>query len=436
MLKKIGFWSVFALVTGSQIGSSTLIQPTMLAPYGLYGVWSWVIAGMGAICLALVFANLCSYIPKTGGPHAYVYSAFGPTLGFFTAWTYWVISWISNTAVIVTAMASAVILIGKQSPEVTLLIEIFLLLIITAVNLKGIVAAGCTQLILSVLKLLPLIIIPIFALFKFDINNIVLAENLKVVPASKIISSAVLFMFWGFIGLEIATTPAESVKDPCKTIPRAIIWGTLCVVLVYVVNSISILGLIPGAELAQSASPYVDASRILFGGSWSLVVALVATIVCIGTLNSWVLSSSQVSLGSAQDGLLPQKFAKKNANGAPYFGLLISSAGTIPFLVLTNSESFSHQVMQIIDISVTSFLFVYLACCLSCIKIFLKNSNFSIRKWTFTLFATFFCFWELYSTSWSTLLVASLFTLSGLPGYFIWYKRKLSGKRANISNQD
>ena len=112
---KIGFWAVFALVTGSQIGSGILMLPVSLAPYGMYSLIGWGVSGLGAILLALVFANLCSRYPRTGGPHAYVQEAFGNVAGFFTGWTYWLISWVS-TPIVLTASVGYLSPLGIPLP--------------------------------------------------------------------------------------------------------------------------------------------------------------------------------------------------------------------------------------------------------------------------------------------------------------------------------
>ncbi len=116
MSRKIGFWSVFALVTGSQIGSGVFMLPANLAPYGFYSLAGWLFSGAGAIALALVFAGLCARFPQTGGPHVYVHHAFGRGWAFFTGWTYWVISWVSTTAVVVVSIGYLTPIIGHQSP--------------------------------------------------------------------------------------------------------------------------------------------------------------------------------------------------------------------------------------------------------------------------------------------------------------------------------
>jgi APA family basic amino acid/polyamine antiporter len=427
---KIGFWSVFALVTGSQIGSGVFTLPALLAPYGAFSLVGWLIAGVGAVALALVFGGLCGQFPRTGGPHVYVYQAFGPNAAFFTGWTYWVISWVSTTAVIVASVGYLSPLIGNQSAEVYLLLEVALLLAITGLNLKGLKAAGHAEFFLTLLKFVPLLVIPILALVYFNPNNFVMTPATMALSTPQLLSQVTLLTLWGFIGVESATAPAGCVENPCQTIPRAIIFGTLCVAVLYMINSIGIMGLIPGAELAQSKAPYVDAAQRVFGGSWHLVVSVMASVVCIGTLNAWMLASGQVALGLAEDKFLPHFFAKKNVNEAPYFGLLTSCAGIIPLLILTSSDSLSHQITAIIDFSVIAFLFVYLLCGLAYAKVLRRQGCRSVCRWIYTCVAIGFCLWVLYETPLKTLAISSLFVISGVPAYTLWYK-KLSLRNKN-----
>ncbi|NBX72029.1 amino acid permease, partial [bacterium] len=171
MSNKIGFWSVFAIVTGSQIGSGIFILPATLAPYGVFSVLGWLISGLGAVALALVFGQLCAKFPKTGGPHVYVKEAFGSTASFFTGWTYWVISWVSTTAVIVASIGYLTPILGPQSAFSNLMMELVLLFSITMLNCKGVKTAGSAEFFLTCIKVIPLFIIPLIALFYFDSTN-------------------------------------------------------------------------------------------------------------------------------------------------------------------------------------------------------------------------------------------------------------------------
>lgn len=423
MSRKIGFWSVFALVTGSQIGSGVFMLPANLAPFGTLGLAGWFISGLGAVMLALVFAKLCAQFPRTGGPHVYVQKTFGPTFGFFTGWTYWIISWISTPVVIAASVGYLSPLIGEHPPIITLTLEILLLCSITLLNLKGVKTAGSAEFYLTILKIVPLLVLPLAALAFFDINHFLPIDTTQQ-DTSSILKTVTMLTLWGFIGLETATTTAGAVDNPTKTIPRAVVLGTLCVALLYFMNSLCMMGAIPNGELLTSKAPYADTARAIFGGNWHLIISLIASIVCIGTLNAWILASGQIALGIAQDGLLPAFFARKNKHDAPVWALLISSAGNIPLLILTHNQSLSQQIYLIIDFSVTAFLFVYAICSLAHLKLlFQQKENSTLWQWGYTLFALGFCVWVISATSLNTLMVASLFCLSGIP-VFIWQRHK------------
>lgn len=433
MSNKIGFWSVFAIVTGSQIGSGVFMLPSSLAPYGIWGLFGYLISGCGALALSFVFASLCAKWPRTGGPHVYAQHSFGPMIGFFCGWTYWVISWVSTTAVIITSVGCLSPFftndfIVNHSREFYLLLEIILLFIITFINLKGIIIAGRAEFILTVLKFIPLIILPITALYYFDKQNFIISATVNVTGSFannfSILGKVTLLTLWGFIGLETATTPADAVLNPAVTIPRAIILGTLSVLLLYILNFIGINGSLSGFVLMNSVAPYMDVAQNVFGGNWHLLIAIITSIICIGTLNAWVLTSGQIALGLAKDGLFPKFFAKKNRFDAPVVALLVSSTLIVPLLFLVSTKSFTQQILVIVDISVIAFLFVYLICCLSFLKLLLQKKQKAISSFLFGLLALMFCCWIIYATPVKTLLLASLFTLSGVPVYLFCRVKK------------
>ena len=425
MSNKIGFWSVFALVTGSQIGTGVFMLPANLAPYGVLSLGGWIIAGGGAVILALVFAQLCARFPRTGGPHAYVQEAFGPTVSFFSGWTYWVISWASTPAVVIASVGYLTPLIGHYPSVVSLCLQVGLLLIITALNFRGVKIAGLAEFFLTNLKIIPLLILPIAALFFFDSQHFSYGESAAQMSIHQILSHVTLLTLWGFIGLESATTPADSIENPSKTIPRAVIFGTIFVAVLYFINSLGIMGAIPGHELMNSKAPYADAAQVIFGGNWHLVISLIASIICIGTLNAWMLASGQVALGLAEDKLMPAFFARRNRYGAPFWSLLTSCSGITLILILTSNENLSHQITAIIDFSVTAFLFVYVMCTLSFLKILLQQSQrVPFWQWLCGGGALVFCLWAISSTSFQNLVYASLFTLSGVPVYLLQRRKK------------
>lgn len=430
MTKKIGFWAVLAIVMGSQIGSGVLMLPASLAPYGKMSLMGWAVSGLGAIALSLVFASLCHAYPKTGGPHVYVAETFGKHWAFFSGWTYWVISWVSSTAVIVSSIGYLTPILNQWlDPSYYLILEILLLLTITYLNLKGVNSAGKAEFFLTLMKFVPLILLPVVGLWFFDVANFTVSPAAQTLTPTETLARVTLLTLWGFIGLESATTPAGSVHNPQKTIPKAIVIGTLLVALLYFLNSVGIMGMLPGEALSKSNAPYVDATQVIFGGHWHIVISVMASIVCIGTLNAWMLASGQIALGLAQDKLLPAYFGKTNKKDAPYVALLISAIGILPLLYLSSQQSLTQTITHIIDVSVVAFLFVYFICCLAFLKIIRQQTSsimIKLLKMSYGIVALLFCGWVIYQTDVKTLGLAGLFVLSGLPVFAYQYFSKKS----------
>ncbi|PKN03257.1 amino acid permease [Candidatus Dependentiae bacterium HGW-Dependentiae-1] len=435
--EKIGFWAVFALVTGCQMDSVVFMLPANLAPYGFGYLGGWALSCLGAVALALVFAQLCAWYPKTGGPHVYVKEAFGSTAAFFTGWTYWVISWVSSTAIVVVSISYLTPLLSRHWSMKTVALEILLMVIVTVLNFCGVKTAGGVGLVLSIIRFFPLLVVPILALFFFDPANFIVAPSVAHLTLPQTLNQVILFVMWGFVGLESATTSAGSIQNPSKTIPRAVLLGTLFVGILYLINSLGIMGIIPGSKLMHSSEPYVDAARVLFGGSWHLAISLIASISCIVALNAWILTSGQAALGLARDGFLPAFFMRKNRFNAPYWGIAISCIGMIFLLVFTANETIAERIFTIIDFSVITFLFVYAICCFAFFKLLFQKKGdvlFLIRSVFCGLVALAFCGWVIVGTPARILLIASLFTVSGVP-FFIHFLRTRKNGTVYLENE-
>ncbi len=413
MTKKLGFGSVLAIVFGSQIGSGIFVIPSALAPFGTVSIFGWILAGLGALLLAFVFAELCAAFPRTGGPHVYIYEMFGRIPAFFAGWTYWLISWISSSVVVVTAIACLHPLFGNyQSPYIYLILEVILLVSLTYLNCRSVVLSGKLEFVLTLLKFIPFAIVPAVIFKDFDLSKASILSEHASSSIWSLIPAVTSIAFWGFIGVESATTPAEAVKNPSVTIPRALILGTASVAIIYIINNIAIMGIIPSEVLAQSKAPFVDAIDTVLGKSSSIVISIITSLVCIGTLNAWILTSAQISLGLAEANLLPKIFARKNKGGAPYVSVLISCIGMFPILFLTQDKSISSQISYLIDFSVKSFLIVYLASCVAYLKFAWQNRKY--KKILLAISTLLFCIWMIVESSISSILIALLFTVSGI----------------------
>ncbi len=416
--KELGFISLVSIVIGSQLGSGAFVLPSQLAPFKTIGLLGWIVSVAGAISLALMFSDLSSHITKSGGPHVYVTAAFGRVAGFFTAWIYWIVSWSSNSILLVTAVSYLTVVTGELSSIEVLSIEMLILFTISYINTLGMKFSGRLETVLTVIKILPLLLLP-FVFFMFFDPSFFKVSPKEVATSGDIlttISQTALLTFWGFIGVECATAPAESVKNPKRTIPRAIIIGTSAVALVYLMNTISITGVVGFEKLEATSAPYAVVLSSIFENSSGMAISVLAAVVCIGTLNAWTLTGGQIAYGAYKDGLFPAVFGKVNKAGAPKAAIVIAAIGTLPFLLL---EQLHHGGLgKLIDMLVSIFLFVYLACSISYMKLireWYKTKKERIKAMMLAEFASIFCIFTLSQDVFSSILVLCIFIATGIP---------------------
>lgn len=410
----LGFWQLVALVVGNLVGSGVLMLPATLAPYGAISFSGWVVASIGAILLSLVFCQLCSKHPRTGGPHVYVEEAFGKSAGFYIAWVYWILAWIGYAALVSAAMGCLTTVCGPFPKSILLSIEIFIIVIFTIINLCQISFAGRVEFVLTIVKILPLIILPVIALFSIKSDYLfAMPSTDKSYIAS--MSSAVMLMIFAFMGFETATVPSEEVENSRRTIPKATIVGTLIAATIYILGTVSMLGHIPFADLAQSKAPYADLAANIFGGNWQHFVAGAGVLCALGALNGWMLIGGRIAYGAAQDGIFPKIFLKKDKYGAPSAAIIISSLCTIPFLMLSLSESLVEQFNFVVSISSSLVLIVYLSCALAYLKFLKEYAKAKLKHWLLGISAAIFCIWVLSSISVEMTFYSLTVFLVGIP---------------------
>jgi APA family basic amino acid/polyamine antiporter len=417
--QKIGFKELAALVIGGQVGVGILLLPAALAAYGSLGLAGWLVSSAGAITLALIFAQLCRHIPKAGGPNTYVRQAFGDTAAFFTGWVYWLVAWTSNIAVVLAAVSYLSPIFGHLSKTHNLMLEIAIVSLLTLINIRGPKLVGKIELVLTILKCLPLIILPIGGIMYFNMDNFY-PVNPTNFSTAEVLTKTALLTFWGFIGLESATANAEIVENPTKTVPKAVLFGTILVALFYILNSISVMAIVSQGALVASSAPYVDAAQKIFGNNIEVLASIIIAFACIGTLNAWILTSGQIAFGAAKDGLFPAFCGKVNRYDAPYISLIISFIGTIILLFLTLSDNIVTQLTMVIDFSVITFLFVYLICMLAFLKMF--GHRHKIYGFI-SILGGGFCLWVIGNSPILYSIVSLAFVLSGIPVY-LWNRKQ------------
>ena len=171
--KKMGFWQCWGMSVGVMIGSGIFLLPTVLAPYGWISLLGWLLTCSGTIVLALVLARLAGTTDHAGGPYAYVRESFGDLAGFLIGWGYWVGVVFGVTAIAVgfAGYMGSIFPIFAANSLTQALVAAMGIGVLTWVNIKGISEAATVQLVLTILKIVPLIVIIGLGIAYGDIDN-------------------------------------------------------------------------------------------------------------------------------------------------------------------------------------------------------------------------------------------------------------------------
>jgi amino acid transporter len=417
--KALGLLACTALVVGNMVGSGFYLSPAALAPYGLLGPLAWIVMGAGAICLGLSFARLSRLVPATGGPYAYTQAAFGDFPGFLIAWGYWISIWCSLPAIAVAFTGYLVEFVPALRGNRPLVIGVTLAAIwgVTLLNLRGVRSAGVFAELTTFTKLVPLAVIALLGLFFADFGNFseFNPSGESLLGASGALAPLTMF---AYLGLESATVPAGDVRDPERTIPRSTMLGIGIAALVYVLGTVSVMGVLPREQLAQSSAPFADAATAMWGPWAGGVLGVAVMISSIGALNGWTLLMGQVPMAAAKDGLFPAMFGRVSARGVPAFGIVLSASLATALLLIQASGGtrMAGFYSAVVNLSTMTAVVPYVFCAAAAV-ILSRRATGTLHVSAIDLVAYAFSLFTVWGCGAEAVLYGFLLLMLGIPFY-------------------
>jgi APA family basic amino acid/polyamine antiporter len=374
-----------SLVLGNMIGSGLFLLPAVLAPFGGISIIGWLVATVGAIAFALVFSQLSQHYPNTGGLYIYCREEFGEAIGFLLAWGYWISLSIGTGAIAIsfTSYLSYFLPIVSENKLTSLACTMSVLWILTLVNAYSIFSGGIMQLVTTIVKIVPIILISTFGLLNLDLSNFTPFNASDVSNFSAILTTAAL-TFWAFIGLESASVPADNIINPKKTISLATMLGTILAGIIYISSTAAIMGLVHPSILKSSAAPFTDAAFVLWGKNGGILIGITAIIACLGAVNGWILIQGQVAYAIAKDNLLPKIFTKKSKHDAPYVAIIASGFISSIMVVFGYTNSLINIFKMVIELSTIQTLISFIFCAIARILLLNKTKQ-SLQQYLFVL---------------------------------------------------
>ena len=405
-------WDLVALVLNAVIGAGIFGLPSRV--FELTGPWSLVAFGLCALvvtCIVLCFAELGSRFETTGGPYTYVATAFGPLAGFTVGWLVWLAR--------VTAFAALSNLwVGylghfwppAGEPGWRALFITGLVLVLAAINLRGIRQAAAVSNAFTIGKLLPLLLFVAAGVFAIDRTRLALPPA----PPAGALAEATLLLVFAFTGFEAATIPAGEARAPRRDLPFALLLAMSVVTVLYVTIQAVCIGTLP--ELATSTRPLADAAGIFMGPAGAGIVAAGALVSVTGTLNSVMIAGTRLPFAMAGAGQLPGVLAATHSRfRTPHVSILATS---VVFLVVTLQGSFIAAVTM----STIVRLLSYAATCAALPVLRRRDRRdahdapgFRVRGGTLIAGASLvLCVWLLSAGAWKESVTAALAALTGL----------------------
>lgn len=357
--RQIGLFGAVTILVGAVIGSGIFMTPgTVAAAAGSFGAFmiAWILAGASGILCALVYAELAPAMPKAGGPYVYITEAFGKAAGFVYGWSMTIGNYIPLVAMLATGFASNLAqLIPGITPTGIKMVATAVILALMILNIRGTKLGSTVANIFTIGKLLALLLVIIGGFFMLSPENF--TSTTEAATSSGVewngVLSAAFPAFLAFGGYYQLAYMSADIKEPEKTLPKAMIIGMIVVIAINILISVACVGTVGFTELAGSETPVVDAGTAIFGSVGTVIVTIGACVSIFGALNGGIMSYPRVSYSMSENGLMFKSFGKLHEKfNTPYIPtLFICLMGIIfvwtgSFSVLLGINVFAGRILE------------------------------------------------------------------------------------------
>lgn len=429
LTRKLGFWSALAIAVGTTVGSGIFVSSGDVARAAgtpSISILAWIIGGVIAIPQVMVLAELSTAYPQNGSGYVYLNKAGWRPLGFLYGWaTFWALDppSISIMALAIVSYVASFLPFFSGTPGK--LLGIAIILIITSIHYRSVKEGGLFQVIITVVKIIPFLIVIILGLMYMNPGHFAYTPETGAVKTSLI--GGVSATTWAYTGMAAICFMAGEFKNPGKVLPRALISSVFIVLALYTLLAVCVIGLMPFEKLISSNAAVSDAVKYIPGLSdiASSFVAVTAIIVILGSLSSCIMFQPRLEYAMAKDGLFFKRFATVHPKyETPSFSIIVQVTYACILVMFSNLTALLgyFTLIQLV-INILDFAAVY-----KCRKRDDYKPIYRMPMWRITtLLAILGASWLAWGTfTWAPMegMVAALIVIAtGLPVYYYWEKK-------------
>jgi APA family basic amino acid/polyamine antiporter len=359
--RTMGLWSAVAVVIGTTIGSGIFRTPASVAdrlpgPLPVFAIW--IVGGLLAICGALTLAEISSAYPNTGGIFDFIRRGWGRLPAFLFGWAELAIIRAASLGAISTTFAEYTLRAVGHDPgvepfkEYVHYIAATAILVTAAFNYVGMRSGSMVQNLTTMAKYFGLLVVIVFALALGLPQNGV-SHFTPAVPSGSFgmtaFGLALVSVLWAYDGWADLTFISGEIKDPRRTLPRALIIGTCAVIGIYLLANIAYLAVMPIDEIRASKLVAADVASRVLGATGVVFVAITVMISTFGTLNGSILTSPRVFYAMADEGMLFKQFRAVHPRfQTPHLAIALTAGLGVIFVMLREFEDLAETFVTAI----------------------------------------------------------------------------------------
>lgn len=304
--KSLGLFETISVVIGVVIGSGIFFKPSVVfknaGTPGL-GILAWVVGGIITMAAGLTVAEIAAAIPKTGGLFVYLKELYGEKWAFLLGWVQTLIYIPGSIAALGIVFATQATALIKLNPLQQKFLAMGVIAFLAILNILSTKFGGKLQMLFTIGKLLPIIMLIIFGLLKgkaHDFTPIITDSS-----STAGFGAAVLGTLWAYDGWISVGNVAGDVENPGKNLPRAIITGILFVMATYLLINIALINVLPVRMVIASEKIASDTAYFLFGDKGAKIISIGILVSIFGALNGYILTGTRVPYAMAKEKLIP-----------------------------------------------------------------------------------------------------------------------------------
>jgi APA family basic amino acid/polyamine antiporter len=308
--RQIGLRTATALVVGEVIAVGIFLTPASMAKALESPLWIlviWLVMGAMAACGALCYGELAARFPQAGGGYVYLREAYGRPIAFLYGWMALLVMDPGLTAALAVGLASYAGYILNLSPTGIKAVAVGTIVVLAGVNIYGVRLGAWLMRWLTIVKLGLLLFLLLWG-FGFQLGSWsnftpFVARQTNSISLVGALAGAMVAAFFSFGGWWDVTKLAGEVREPSRTLPRALIYGVVIVTIVYILTSAVFLYLVPLSAVSSGETFAAQAGEVLFGRAGGLVFSLIVIFAVLGSLSALIMSAPRVYFAMARDGL-------------------------------------------------------------------------------------------------------------------------------------